>query len=338
MKRALFASTALVAMTGAAMANGDDDLGVSLSGRAEMGVFKTSSEDFQFFTDIDVTFTMVGETDNGLTFGASVDLDESIGDANDAGAPGESGATRDNSDDGGATIFISGAFGTVTMGDTDGALDWALTDAGNVGNPGSLADDETSHAGYLGSYADGAYDGQILRWDYTWNNFGVAVSIDDDNGTAGVDVGYAIRFKYDLELSGATVALGIGYQSSETLGARTLQGAAIPAGTEIDILGVSAAATFDNGLAAGVEYSDWDIGAASADHIGIGLGYETGPFAVHVNYGKYDIDGGGDSDGFGIAAAYDLGGGAVVHFGYGDGENFNNVDTRTISFGLGLSF
>ncbi len=327
MKKVLFASTALVAFTGASVAE------VALSGRAEMGVFQTTGIDAQFFTDIDVTFTMSGETDGGLQFGASVDLDEG-GNGSTTGGP--NAATQNNADDGGATIFISGNFGTVTMGDTDGALDWALTEAGNVGNPGSLADDETSHAGYLGSYGDGTYDGQILRYDYSSGAWGVAVSVEMDDSDVQDD-GYAIGLKYNLDLAGTDVALGIGYQSSEAIG-NTLQGLAIPAGADIDILGVSASATLANGIALGVQYSDWDIGAASADHIGIGIGYTVGAISVHANYGEYSVDGGPDSDGFGVSAAYDLGGGAVVHFGYGDGENFAGVDTDTVSLGLGLSF
>ncbi|WP_298262238.1 porin, partial [uncultured Litoreibacter sp.] len=78
MKKILIASTALVSTAGIAAAD------VALSGRAEMGIFQQNTafsggavgSDMQFFTDIDVTFTMSGETDNGLTFGASVDLDE----------------------------------------------------------------------------------------------------------------------------------------------------------------------------------------------------------------------------------------------------------------------
>ncbi len=73
MKKLLLASTALVAMAGAAKAE------VALSGFAEIGIFG-SSEGFrigtggdEFHTDIDVTFSMTGETDTGLTFGASID-------------------------------------------------------------------------------------------------------------------------------------------------------------------------------------------------------------------------------------------------------------------------
>jgi outer membrane protein OmpU len=332
MKKVLFASTALVAFSGAAVAD------VALSGRAEMGIFDSDDlavDGVQFFTDIDVTFTMSGETDNGLTFGASVDLDE--------GGSGAA-AVADNSDDGGATIFISGSFGTVTMGDTDGALDWALTEAGNVGNPGSINDDETSHAGYVGSYLDGGNDGQILRWDYSFGDFGVAVSVEDDNGgraaagddeilgTAddeelGGEVGYAIGLRYNLDLGGTTVALGIGHQEA----ASNADGATASA------TGISATANFAGGFSAGIVYADWDDDDDAANgpdsNYGIGLGYTTGAFTIHANYGEVEFDDGTDVDGFGVAAAYDLGGGAVVHFGYRDDDAIDSF-----SLGLGLSF
>ena len=330
MKKILFASTALVAFGGAAAAE------VALSGRAEIGIVKTSSFDAQFFQDIDVTFTMSGETDNGLTFGASVDLDEG-GDGSDA--------SDVNTEDGGATVFISGSFGTVTMGDTDGAMDWALTEAGNVGNPGSINDDETEHAGHLGAYLDGFgnNDGQILRYDFTAGDFGVAISLESDDGVTGNTItgtqaattgtdgyGFAIGLKYNLDLSGTDVALGLGYQEAEDGG---VTGKAV---------GISASATFNNGLSAGITYTDFDkvtAGGQGVDnHVGIGVGYSTGALSLHANYGTFDVnDGSGNRDGFGVAAAYDLGGGAVVHFGYGDSTR-SGADAKTASLGLGLSF
>jgi outer membrane protein OmpU len=337
MKKVLFASTALVAFAGATSAE------VALSGRAEMGIFNQNAAfsggtntGTQFFQDIDVTFTMSGETDNGLTFGASVDLDE-------GGAV--SNATQNNADDGGATIFISGGFGTVTMGDTDGALDWAMTEAGNVGNPGSLADDETTHAGYLGAYLDGGVagsgDGQILRWDYTSGAFGVAVSLEDDNGStaASTNIGYAIGFKYSLDLSGTTVNFGLGYQKA----ADDATGALAPLGNPVDAkaTGVSVSANFANGLSAGVTYTDMK-NMANDKHYSLGLGYTTGAISVHANYGKFTdnaaIAGGADVKGYGLAAAYDLGGGAVVHFGYGSSKPTGGVTAKSMSLGLGLSF
>ena len=307
MKKVLFTSTALVAFAGAAVAD------VSLSGRAEMGLFKTSAVDTQFFTDIDVTFSMAGETDNGLEFGASVDLDE--------GGSGAA-AVANNADDGGATIFIRGSFGTVTMGDTDGALDWALTEAGNVGNPGSIADDETAHAGYVGSYLDGANDGQILRWDHTFGDFGVAVSVDDDNGGVLGGDGFAIGLKYTLDLGGTAVNLGLGYQDADTDGSA---------------VGISATAILDGGFSVGIVYADWSDNAAD-NNIGLGIGYTSGPISVHANYGKVEFVGGGDASGIGLSAAYDLGGGAVVHVGYGRSDVGGAFDPQSASLGLGLSF
>jgi outer membrane protein OmpU len=257
---------------------------------------------------------MSGETDNGLTFGASIDLDESV-----------DGGAFNQSSQGGETIFISGSFGTVTMGDTDDAMDWALTEAGNVGNGGSIADDETSHAGYFGDYT-GTND-QVLRWDYSFGDFGIAVSVDDDDATG--DLGYAIGLKYDLDLGGTTVALGLGHQSdSSSAGA-----------IDSDATGVSATASLANGFSVGVVYADYSGADAMRDSsVGIGLGYTTGALTLHANYGEIDMAAGGTADGFGLSAAYDLGGGAVVHFGYGDGTDETGVDADSFSLGLGLSF
>jgi len=346
MKKILFATTALVATAGVASAD------VALSGWAEMGIYGGDSVNEGFFQDIDVTFTMSGTTDNGLTFGASVDLDE-----NGAFTP---------EDDGGATIFISGDFGTVTMGDTDGALDWAMTEAW-VGNAGSLADDETSHAGAMGAYGDGAYDGQILRYNYSVGDFGVAVSVEmDDTGLR--DAGYAIGFRYGMDLGGADLSLGLGYQTFQQVGIanprrpiiagiehRTVNALPDVLALDVDIIGVSAAVTTSYGLSAAIQYSVWDIsgpmdrvrvdgsGIAATSHevthVGVGIGYEFDAFTVSANWGQFDSDVIGEQSGYGLAAAYDLGGGLGLHVGYGFSDPFGvQDDIQTWSFGAAMSF
>jgi outer membrane protein OmpU len=323
MKKVLFATTALVATAGVASAQG-----VEVSGWAEMGIMGGSGVETQFFTDIDVLFRMSGETDNGLTFGAGVDLDE-----NGAFAP----ATH-----GGAFMFLSGNFGTVTMGDTDGALDWALTEAW-VGNAGSIADDETAHAGALGSYGDGAYDGQILRYDNTFGDFGVAVSVEiDDLGVQ--DNGFAVGFRYGMDMGGADVGFGAGFQTLQVAGATWAPGnlgaiGFVPVGTEIDIWGVSADVS-SNGFSAGVQYSNWDVVglAGDIDHLGLGLGYTSGAMTVSANWGQWDGLGFTVS-GFGLAAAYDMGGGASILAGYGSSDwDVFMPDTDTFSLGVAMSF
>jgi len=232
MKNILMATTALVATAGIASAE------VGLSGSAEMGVVGGNGTETQFHQVIEVNFTGTGETDGGVSFGMSVQLDE-------GGASGPA-------DDQGASINVSGGFGNLTMGDTDGAMDWALTEGGNVGNGGSIADNETSHGGYRGAYLDGNEDGQILRYDNTIGSFGIAASLElDDNGsrnvasaagtfrnaftaagvataatdapggstttgdfTDGGDTSMALGVKYTMDMGGDSLTVGAGYQSA----------------------------------------------------------------------------------------------------------------------------
>jgi hypothetical protein len=137
----------------------------------DLGQLRCRYATTQFVQDIDVTFTMSGTSDNGLTFGAAIDLDEN--------------AANVGTDDAGVAIFVSGDFGTLTLGDTDGALDWAMQEV-DFNGAASINDNHTSHAGFNGnSGLDGHYDGQILRYDYSFGDFAVAVSVEqDDNGTA----------------------------------------------------------------------------------------------------------------------------------------------------------
>ena len=109
MKKVLLASTALIVTSGFAAAQG-----VSLSGSAEFGILDDGVLDPQFHSDIDVTFSLSGETDNGLTFGASIDLDEV-----------EDGISQKGN---GGSMFISGGFGNLSLGDTDSAYDFALSE------------------------------------------------------------------------------------------------------------------------------------------------------------------------------------------------------------------
>uniref|UniRef100_UPI002621E995 porin n=1 Tax=uncultured Litoreibacter sp. TaxID=1392394 RepID=UPI002621E995 len=144
-------------------------------------------------------------------------------------------------------------------------------------------------------------------------------------------IGYAIGFKYALDLSGTTVNFGLGYQKAAD---------AVGVAADAKATGVSVSATLANGLSAGVTYTDMKNTGTVDKHYSIGLGYTTGAISVHANYGKFSSTvAGGDAKGFGLAAAYDLGGGAVVHMGYGAGEASAAAPTaKSFSLGLGLSF
>ena len=320
MKKLLIASTALVSTAGFAFADGHT--GVKLSGSAEMGIASvddgtSGSGDAAFHIDMDVSFTLAGETDGGLSFGAKIDLDEVS-----SGIP--SGGDK-------AAVYIKGDFGSVTMGDTDGALDWALTETA-MGT--AIADDHTSHAGYSGNgFNDGG--GAVLRYDNTFGDFGVAVSYSmgadastttgtissltscstsgpsyasgcnvnvytTSSTTAATDDAIAIGVKYTADLGAASLALGLGYTD---------------AGSDNNGFGISAKTSI-SGVSIVLNYSD----IADTTHTGIGIGYTMDALTLHANWGQFD-DGSDKTDGYGLAVNYDLGGGAVVALGYGSDDS-----------------
>ncbi|MEL6801921.1 MAG: porin [Pseudomonadota bacterium] len=331
MKKVLLASTALVVSAGIASAD------VSLSGFAELGIIDDDTET-QFHTDIDVTFTMSGETDGGLTFGASIDLDESDGDPS---------AAFGNTDEGGETLFISGSFGTLTMGDTDGALDRALTEA----IFGGSITDENEHAGYNGNNGlDGTYDGQIARYDYSFGDVALAISAElDDSGAGDPVIGLGVS--YDVDLGGVDLGLGLGYQTVSGAGA---DAAAAPptTGIDADLIGFSVDAGFAGGFSAAASFIVGDVtdnGVALEDpeHIGLAVGYTMDALTIGLNWGEFsdwvlrEDPGESDSSGFGLVVGYDLGGGAELQFGIADNdldEADGGEDTTVWSLGLAMSF
>ena len=351
MKRILLATSALAATAGFASAQGG---GVTVSGTASMGILggdwiadhedhTRSNEgiitsygdvidgqgEFELHTDIDVTFTMSGQTDTGLTFGASIDLDESDGEG-DQGAS----AAFDNRKQGGEEIFVSGAFGTLTMGDTDGALDWALQEIG-IGE--SLGDAHTFHLGYVGNdFADGGDDGdgQIARYDYSFGDFSIALSADIAE-TDGKDI-LAVGAKYSISFPTMQLGLGVGYQQRNHEGApfhgprQIVRDASVV--LEDEAIGISLDANFDNGLRAILNWVDKGDTPGSYNPLpdghpeniftevykGIGIGYVVDDWTFAVNYGQ--VTEGAPTyqrqDGYGLAVNYDLGGGAEFQFGY----------------------
>lgn len=324
MKKVLFATTALVASTSFAAAE------VSLSGGAEMGVVGGSGIETQFHHDLDVVFTMSGETDNGLTFGATIDLDE-VGDdcsviTTGGGSPVTvlgssicSGGDGIASGFGEHSVFISGDFGTLTMGDTDGAFDWAYGEVNVVG--GTIDDSETSHAGFFdGTGLDGGNDGQVLRYDYSFGDFAFAVSVELDDAVVADDI-YGLGLTYGADFGGIAMSFGLGYQTNGNLGN--------------DIVGLTVGADFGNGFQAALGYVDFDGFSSLDSHWGIGLGYTMDALSIGVNYGEYESTTGATTDGFGLAVGYDLGGGASILFGYGDS---GAPASSTWSLGVAMSF
>ena len=301
MKKALLASTALVAMSSATyaqeMAMAEEAAPtIALSGSAEMGIADGGSGDAMFHMDGDVTFTLASTTDAGLAFGTALNFDDNAGENKYA-------------------VHVSGGFGTATLGDTDGAFDWAMAE---VDGAGSIADDHTGHAGFDGN---AGLDGlNILRYDNTFGGLGVALSFEQEEDDGNGDIlGAGVKGAF------GDFSIGAGVQQHDNS----------------SIAGVSATAAFGD-ISGAFNYSRLsNDDAADVTHVGAGATYTLGATAVNVNFGRHD-NGSADNTGFGVAAHYDLGGGAKIKFGYGNSEYGYGDDAGsskdTWSLGLGMSF
>lgn len=324
MKKLLLASTAIVGFAGAAAAE------VKLSGYAEMGINGgNQGYETQFHNDVVINFDFSSTTDGGVEFGGRVQLDDTNGSGNPNGTPGF--------DD--EAFWVSGAFGKVTLGETDGAYDWALSE---IYSGISLSDDHSTHLGaYWFTGLDGRYDNQVMRYEYSFGDFGAALSAEmDDTGVN--DTSFGLGGKWNGQFSGMDVGVGVGYQDNGTN----------------SVWGLSASAAMANGLSFALGYSDLDgIAfhtsngyAAGATPLvdswwGLGVAYTTGALTVGANYGSFDSNV-GDVTGWGLVANYDLGGGAVAMASYGSSDDptntgagsWNGHGDQTWSIGLGLSF
>ena len=310
MKRLLMATSALCMGAGTAVAQDMmmDGPSLALSGSAEMGVAGSKDDEARFHTDIDVTFKATGTTDAGVMWSADVDLDEVRNE--DDGAKDH--ATANDDEDGGVTVSISqpAGFGTLTMGDTAGAIAWAVSDARGAG-PGSIRDNH-EHGGSSGNDGlDATHDNQILRWDRAiGSGFSLAASIEIDDdadgapGTKTFDPILGVGGKYSMPMGVGTLGLGLGVQMGSKAHTMAMHTGDTPHWSgEVDATAVGGSVSLDFGNGAdgirviadaGLMEADGDTVAngvvtetadVEAMHMGLGLGYTVGAISLGVNVG-----------------------------------------------------
>ena len=314
MKKFLLATTALVGFAGAAAAE------VKVGLTAEFGVSNRDGSGTQFHQGYNVKFSGSAETDGGLAFGASTRLDMDATSEENQDPKGDAG-----------TVFISGAFGKLTMGDTDGGFDWAMAEHSFITN---LTDEISTHAGFDShSGFDGKQDDQVLRYEYKMGDLAVAASYEQANNgdTTDLSDSMGLGVKYKMAMGTTSVALGLGYQSGSNGSATT--------STDGSVVGGSVTASMENGLTLGLSYASYSFDSTDVSGVastaedftttGIAVAYTAGAMTVAANWGQKDFDTSADADGWGAGVNYDLGGGAAVQAGvYEDGY----------SVGLGMSF
>ena len=317
MRKVLLATTALGLGAGVAFAQDAMEMAppVALSGIAEMGIVGSKDDSARFHTDVDVTFTMTGTTDAGVTFSTAVDLSDIEDPA--PSAKGRTGydTTNDAGAHGGFKVSMSDpdGFGTLTLGDTDGAYDWALSEIVGVGG-GSIADNE-EHGGYDGNGGlDGSHDGQILLYnrDIAYGfSFGASVELSDDTGGTPTGSPYdpiiGLGGQYTMGMGGGTFTLGGGYQMGSwdhmfnesataqrtrdtTLAATKRNGAAFLTKAEAESVAKLATPHWGTGVGAaakGLEVEGGIVGGSAS----MDFGGESGSFKVILNASMMEADG-----------------------------------------------
>ncbi len=247
MKKILLATTLLAASTGFAAAE------VAVSGSARMGIIYDGA-DYLYSSRVRVKFVMSGETDGGLAFGAEVS------------GHNLAGANSDQTTNGSSTVFISGAFGKLTMGDVSGAAD-ALV--GQTSGVGYGPNDGLHEIGFLGATKTAVY------YEYSTGalTFGLGA------GQVGSD-DFSVAAKYAAD----AFAVAIGYEDtgtdtqvsllgSATFGAATVKAKIADTDSKVDTeYSVSLDYAMD-ALTVTAFYTAFD---ADVNHIGLGAAYDLG--------------------------------------------------------------
>ena len=177
MKKLLLATTML--MTAGSYAAAD----VSVSGDGRMGVVSTDGTS-EFSSRMRIKFTGSGTTDGGLSFGGSFRAADAIG-----AASGTSGS-----------VYISGAFGKITMGSTGNAVDSLVSNVSAVG--------------YGASGLDGAQElGLVDSADKEGVSYNIAVSGATVEVGAGQLDGAAEYYSVAVAYAFGGINAAIGYES-----------------------------------------------------------------------------------------------------------------------------
>jgi len=279
MKKVLLATTLLVA--GASVAAAE----VTLSGDARMGIIQNFADVTSFSSRARVQFTLAGESDSGLSFGGSFRAGDAVGAA--AGANG--------------SVFISGAFGKLSMGDLDGAAQNAV---GQVDGVGYVNQGDLNEVTYIGKGAN-----TVANYEYTAGAFTGYLS---SGQVSGATTPWAIGAKYAGE--GYTVALG--YENNDN-------------GTKHTIVGVTGSFS---GATLKAIYGKAS-GTISGSQFAVSASYTVDAFTGTL-FVSDDSELGG-AKGSGIGVAYDLGGGAALKGGYSKNHTAN---TDAFDLGVTMSF
>lgn len=288
MKKVLFATTALVLSAGFAAAE------VKISGDGRMGVVYNGA-DWNFSSRARVKFTLSGTTDGGLEFGGEFRSQDSV-----AAGNGSAG-----------TVFISGTFGKIEMGDAVSAPEALFGDLYEVG----YTDIGFNDIPYLtGDGRTTLANNPVLLYTYSAGAFSVAASMSDGKLGSVVDQQeYAVAAAYTF----GNYTVGLGYEILNSANSAIV--------ADENLLELAGVAKFGNtNVKAYIADGEVDNGAGtgtSTDVKAYGVGVDTTFGATTVGGFVQNVEvGGADTTFYGLGASYDLGGGASIVGGIADND------------------
>lgn len=329
MKKVLFATSALVLTAGVAAAE------VAVSGDGRMGVIYDGN-DAQFSSRARVKFTLTGESDAGLSFGGAFRVDQES-DYTAGNTDTKRSAARGTA----GSVWISGTYGKLSMGDVVGAAEAAIGDLPEIGYTDGEFGGDVEEISYLVGGGANEDQGPTILYEYTVNNISFYASATDGSNVAGpgvvgrstaldpvtgeqldtADTAYSVAAKYE----GSNFWAALSYSDN---------------GDDSEI-GLAAEGTFNNFAIKGV-YLDYDfdsvVGGADGKTYGLGATYQMDAIAVKGFWRRDEVEVAGfeeEFDSFGIGADYDLGGGAVLAGGIIDTDY---LDDTVADFGIKFSF
>jgi outer membrane protein OmpU len=288
MKKILLATTVLVGTAGFASAE------VTLSGNGRMGITYVETaaagdKETSFNSRVRASVSMSASTDGGLEFGGSFGI-------HDAGAA--AGGTE-------GSVFISGAFGKLTMGGTDSAAQNAVGQLAGVGYAGN---GDHNEIGYLTSG-----DKEMALYSYSASGFTGYVSVGQPDNAADT---FSVGAAYSTDAFG----VALGYEDSDS------------AGTASDATqtSVSASATF-SGVTAKAIYMTRDTAGFDPESYGLSATYAMDAVSVTGFYRQEETSATNTAYFQGIGASYSLGGGATLAGGIVNNDGLTKAD-------LGVNF
>jgi len=287
MKKVLLATTAVFATAGVASAD------ITLTGGANMGI-KDNGTVTGTHAEVDFNIVASGASDNGISFGASLDID------GDTTAATSGNTFSENASD--TEVFISGDFGTITIGDVGNATDIGIGDVGfdGIGADNLVADDTST-----GLSSD-------IRWTYSMNGVSLDVSYDTVNDDTGATVGFAAAG------FGVTVGFAEDANTSDTMSMAKVTYSAGDLSLEAMV----------------ANYDDASTNTGDTSGAGIHVAYAVTPeFTIKATASQNDEGSAvADTDAQGVGFAYNMGGGLTLQGGVG--ENSSNISVFDLGFNM----